>query len=259
MSYDKAKMVICSLLLTMAQIQQQACTDEQVTIWLRGLLTLAWADGDFDQSEQQLVASITHHDLTPEELAHAFQPVTLEELQVAFGENPTLAEDFLRTAVMVAIADGLYTSVEDELLRGFCQVLGTSTEVLDSLRSTLCDPPGAAARDTESATGPSGAAAATLTSTGLTPPPHPSVDALQPVRSWLDHMEVHDPKVAHFLCKLIPSQCPFERDVALFGKKIVHIPPMCKLNPLYDQLVGLRFRALSYLADECGEDVTPCV
>jgi hypothetical protein len=45
--------------------------------------------------------------------------------------------------------------------------------------------------------------------------------------------------------------------VVLFKKKLVHIPAMCKLNPLYDQLVGLRFRALSYLADECGEDVTP--
>ena len=56
---------------------------------------------------------------------------------------------------------------------------------------------------------------------------------------------------------MIPSQCPFERDVTLFGKKVVHIPPMCKLNPLYEQLVGLRFRALSHLADDLGEDVTP--
>lgn len=66
-----------------------------------------------------------------------------------------------------------------------------------------------------------------------------------------------DPKVARFLCKMIPAQCPFERDVKLFGDKVVHIPPMCKLNPLYEQLVGLRFRAMSYLADDCGEDVTP--
>ena len=28
------------------------------------------------------------------------------------------------------------------------------------------------------------------------------------------------------------------------------------LNPLYEQLVGLRFRALSYLADDCDEDVS---
>nr|WP_250126239.1 Mo-dependent nitrogenase C-terminal domain-containing protein [Chroococcidiopsis sp. CCMEE 29] len=81
-------------------------------------------------------------------------------------------------------------------------------------------------------------------------------DALRPVRNWLDGLEVDDPRVARFLCRMIPAQCPFERDVKLFGQKIVHIPPLCKINPLYEQLVGLRFRALSYLADECGEDVS---
>ena len=69
-------------------------------------------------------------------------------------------------------------------------------------------------------------------------------------------MDIDDPRVARFLCKMIPAQCPFERDVKLFGKKVVHIPPMCKLNPLYEQLVGLRFRSLCYLADDCGEDVS---
>jgi hypothetical protein len=55
---------------------------------------------------------------------------------------------------------------------------------------------------------------------------------------------------------MIPAQCPFERDINLFGRKIAHIPPLCKLNPLYEQFVGLRFRSLSYLADDCGEDVS---
>ena len=81
-------------------------------------------------------------------------------------------------------------------------------------------------------------------------------DWLQPLRQWLDEMEVKDAALAHRLCKLIPSQCPFERDVKLFGRTLFHIPPMCKLNPLYEQVVSLRFRALCYLADECGEDVT---
>ena len=76
------------------------------------------------------------------------------------------------------------------------------------------------------------------------------------MREWLDELEIQDPKVARFLCKMIPPQCPFERDVKLFGHKIVHIPALCKLNPLYDQLVGIRFRALSYLADDCKEDVS---
>jgi hypothetical protein len=79
---------------------------------------------------------------------------------------------------------------------------------------------------------------------------------LYPLRTWLDTLKVSDRKFAHRLCKLIPSQCPFERDVKLFGKVLFHIPPMCKLNPLYEEVVGLRFRALCYLADECGEDIS---
>ncbi|MDB9512655.1 Mo-dependent nitrogenase C-terminal domain-containing protein [Kamptonema animale CS-326] len=81
-------------------------------------------------------------------------------------------------------------------------------------------------------------------------------DPLRPLRQWLDSIEVKSPKLAHRLCKLIPAQCPFERTVKLFGRTLFHIPPLCKLNPLYNELVALRFRALCYLADGCGEDVT---
>lgn len=42
----------------------------------------------------------------------------------------------------------------------------------------------------------------------------------------------------------------------LFGHQVAYIPPLCKLNPLYDELVELRFKALCYLADECGEDIS---
>ncbi|MGG6265277.1 Mo-dependent nitrogenase C-terminal domain-containing protein [Leptolyngbya sp. AN03gr2] len=85
--------------------------------------------------------------------------------------------------------------------------------------------------------------------------PRNKFDLLKPIRNWLDSIEVNDRKSAHLVCKLIPAQCPFEREIKLFGRTIVHIPPMCKLNPLYDQLIGLRFRALCYLVDECGEMV----
>ena len=84
----------------------------------------------------------------------------------------------------------------------------------------------------------------------------PAFDILQPVRQWIDKIEVRNSRLAHRLCKLIPAQCPFERDVCFFGRKLFHIPPMCKLNPLYEEVVSLRFRALCYLADECGEDVS---
>ncbi|MBO3459293.1 Mo-dependent nitrogenase C-terminal domain-containing protein [Aetokthonos hydrillicola Thurmond2011] len=81
------------------------------------------------------------------------------------------------------------------------------------------------------------------------------LNLLQPLRQWLDSIEIENQKFARFVAKLIPAQCPFERDVVLLGRKVAHIPPMCKLNPLYDELVGLRFRALCYLVDQCGEDI----
>jgi len=212
-------------------------TDEQISVWLRGLLTLAWADDDFDATEQSLIASLTEHELTQEETDRSFQSVSESELRSNLGQDPHLAENFLRTAVMVALADGIYTATEDAILEQFCQTLNTGAEILENLRLTLC------ARHPETQ--------------ALQPHPELHLDVLKPVRSWLDHTEIHDPKVARFLCKMIPAQCPFERNITLFGRKVVHIPPLCKLNPLYEQLVGIRFRALSYLADECGQDVTP--
>jgi hypothetical protein len=83
----------------------------------------------------------------------------------------------------------------------------------------------------------------------------PKLDLLQPLRQRLDKIEIQNRKLAKFIAKLIPAQCPFERDIKLFGRTIVHIPPMCKLNPLYNELVYLRFRALCYLVDQCGEDI----
>lgn len=80
-------------------------------------------------------------------------------------------------------------------------------------------------------------------------------DWLSPLRQQLNQLEVRDAIVAHALCRLIPVQCPFARDIYLFGRAVAHIPPLCKLNPFYEEIVSLRFRALCYLADECGEDV----
>lgn len=82
------------------------------------------------------------------------------------------------------------------------------------------------------------------------------VDFLAPLRKWLDGIEIKDSNIAHRICKSIPSQCPFEREVKIWGRTIVKIPPLCKLNPLYNELITLRFRAICYLADTCGEDVS---
>lgn len=79
---------------------------------------------------------------------------------------------------------------------------------------------------------------------------------LKPIRQWLDDLPVDDRKMARTLASVIPAQCPFERTVKLYGRTVLYIPPLCKLNPFYEELVGLRFRALCYLADECGEDIS---
>ncbi|MDY6937780.1 MAG: Mo-dependent nitrogenase C-terminal domain-containing protein [Cyanobacteriota bacterium] len=83
----------------------------------------------------------------------------------------------------------------------------------------------------------------------------PSLDLLAPLRRWVDRIEIHNPRFAHLICYLIPGSCPFERDVPFFGRTI-HIPALCTLNPLYEEFISLRFRALSYLADVHHEDIT---
>ncbi|MGH2415465.1 MAG: Mo-dependent nitrogenase C-terminal domain-containing protein, partial [Microcystaceae cyanobacterium] len=81
------------------------------------------------------------------------------------------------------------------------------------------------------------------------------LDLFGPLRQWLNNIEVNEPQLAHRLCHLIPSQCPFARKVKLFGYTLLTIPPLCKINPLYNELMELRFRAICYLVDECGEDI----
>lgn len=76
-------------------------------------------------------------------------------------------------------------------------------------------------------------------------------------QQWLENIEIKEKQTARQIVKLIPAQCPFAREIRVFGKVLFRIPPLCKLNPCYEQLVGLRFRALCFLADCCGEDVTP--
>ncbi len=80
------------------------------------------------------------------------------------------------------------------------------------------------------------------------------LDLLAPLRHWIDNLEITNAEQAHRICRLIPCTCPFERTFTLFGHTY-HIPPLCKLNPLYNEFVALRFRALSYLSDTCGVDV----
>ncbi|GAB4534411.1 MAG: Mo-dependent nitrogenase C-terminal domain-containing protein [Pleurocapsa sp.] len=228
----------------MNNITKSPYTDSQITAWLRGLYTVALADGHYDPEEQELIAQLTHELSTIDSLKE-LEPITPEELATALGKEAETAENFLRTAVLVAVADGVYSPPEYELLHQFSDALEIKVEALKSLENTLYKP------ETEADAG---------ASSSLTPPKegkhkfHPNL--LHPVKDWLDGMEIKDPRLARFVCKVIPPQCPFERDINLFGRTVAHIPPLCKLNPLYDQFTTLRFRSLSYLADDCGEDIS---
>ena len=219
-------------------------TDTQIVAWLRGLYTVAWADGHYDPEEQALISELTKN-LAELDSGQEMQTISPEELASSLGKETDTAENFLRTAVLVAVADGVYSAPEYELLHQFCAALEIEIEALKFLENTLYKP------EEEKESQDDGANA-----TGLKPPAKSGIDVLHPVKDWLDEMDIKDPKLARFVCKVIPPQCPFERDINLFGRTIAHIPPLCKLNPLYEQFVGLRFRSLSYLADDCGEDIS---
>lgn len=239
----------------MATAVSSTYSSAQMTAWLRGLLSVAWADGNFDEVERELISELTRDELAPCLNVDQFEPIDAEVLAEGLGNSQSLRENFMRTAVMVAVADGIYSTSEDEMLQSFCQALALDGSVLESLRATLPNQSGET--DDLGTAATASALPAAGPASGLQPPQASGgLDVLKPARTWLDGLEIDDPRVARFLCKMIPAQCPFERDVKLFGKKMVHIPPMCKLNPLYEQLVGLRFRSLCYLADDCGEDVS---
>ncbi len=230
----------------MTSITKSAYSDRQIVAWLRGLYTVALADGHYDPEEQELITQLTE-DLADLDDVDSLDTITPEELADSLGTEPETAENFLRTAVLVAVADGVYSPPEYELLHQFSNALKIEVEALKSLENTLYKPEKEKPETTTGEASP------------LTPPTqkaHPSVDVLYPVKDWLEGMEVKDPRLARFVCKVIPPQCPFERDINLFGRTIAHIPPLCKLNPLYEQFTMLRFRSLSYLADECNEDIS---
>lgn len=209
----------------MVQRDRSPYASAQIAVWLRGLLTIALADGQSDENEQRLIAAlIDESDLQGETISAA-------ELAAGLGDDPAVGENFLRTAVMVAIADGSYSRSEAVKIQEFSTALGLAPALLEALNAAI-EP------------------------ASIAPSPELHHSLLHPLQGWLDQVDVQDSRLARFLCRMIPAQCPFERDVNLFGHKIAHIPALCKLNPVYEQLVGLRFRALSYLADECHEDVT---
>ena len=235
--------------------QKPAYTQAQIKVWLRGLLSIAWADGQFEDAEKDLIHVMVESEFAPCTSFETLEPIEPAELAAELRLDDAAAQNFLRMAVMVALANGIYSEAEDAKVMAFAKALSIEDGALDSIRTTLkrlrsLDSEASKDQAEKPRLGNKVAQIGKAVS---------EADPLKPAREWLDQLSVDDPRLARFVCKMVPSQCPFERDVTIFGRKVVHIPPMCKINPLYEQLVGLRFRALSYLADDCGEDVTPYV
>ena len=84
-----------------------------------------------------------------------------------------------------------------------------------------------------------------------------TIDILYPFKKWLDNIEIKNSSTAHFICQMIPSQCPFAKEIKVYDLTLITIPPLCKLNPFYNNLMSLKFRSLTYLAEICGEDISP--
>ena len=188
-------------------------------VWLGALRQLAELDGHLTEAERRLLEEQLARELPGASLDDLPHPGD-EALRHRLGVGTAVAEEFLRSAVIVAMADGYLSPREVELLRHWSQLLAVGEAVVGQLESDCSDRS------------------------------EPNLPLLDPLRQWLDAVEPHDPAVARLLVKLIPAQCPFERDVVIFGRKLAHIPPMCKINPLYDQLMGLRFRCLCFLEGE---------
>lgn len=70
---------------------------------------------------------------------------------------------------------------------------------------------------------------------------HHVIDVFYPIRCWLKRIEIKNIAIARSICRLIPDQCPFARSISWKQRTLIIIPPLCKLNPLYEELIELRF------------------
>lgn len=76
------------------------------------------------------------------------------------------------------------------------------------------------------------------------------LSGLSSLRQWIDSIEIKNTRFAQAICNLIPPSCPFARRINVFGRTIFSIPPLCHFNPLYEELISLRFRALIFLSEQ---------
>ena len=118
----------------MTNILKSRLNKEQTTAWLRGLMTIAYADGKLDATEKDLFDHFSHDEFASEIEISELQTISPDELAKIFRYDSSIAENFMRTAVMVALADGVYSSIEDEVLHKYCEALGLKVKALEALK-----------------------------------------------------------------------------------------------------------------------------
>ncbi len=65
-----------------------------------------------------------------------------------------------------------------------------------------------------------------MTATNLQAPGERTASLFTPLQRLLQRIEPRDPFFARLLLRLIPGQYPFERDVMLYGRTLLHIPAL---------------------------------
>ncbi|HEY9301750.1 MAG TPA: cyclic nucleotide-binding domain-containing protein, partial [Phormidium sp.] len=112
--------------------------NQQFSACLRGLLTVAWADGEYNEEEKEVIENLLQDNIYPDTNLGSLQQISATELAAALHGNKSLIENFVRTAVIVALANGTYSESEDKVLREFCTaLLGQKLDILEALRALL--------------------------------------------------------------------------------------------------------------------------
>ena len=84
----------------MTNIIESAYSDRQIVAWLRGLYTVALADGHYDPEEQELINQIAQDLVDLKNDANSLAKITPEELADRLGKEPKTAENFSKYVFM---------------------------------------------------------------------------------------------------------------------------------------------------------------
>ncbi|MGD1896797.1 MAG: nitrogenase, partial [Phormidesmis sp.] len=111
-------------------------TSELIQIWLRGLLTVAWADGHFDEEEKQIIHTMVDSEFAPNVAFESLEPIEPAAL-LALELSDAAAQNFLPMAVLLAPSTGPYPEAETDQTMAFAEATPPDPEALAPLRPTL--------------------------------------------------------------------------------------------------------------------------